>query len=168
MESKLPVFENIWLADDDKDDCDLFKDVVHQILPLAKVSIISNGELLMQKLKDETGPDCLFLDINMPLMDGLECLLQIRAQNCYKSLPVIMFSSTTQPEHLKAAYQYGANLFFSKPYSFAELIAGLSSVFKMNWKDQKEGFASRSDQTFDQFLSSEKENGDNSQRITSI
>lgn len=138
MDSKLPVFENIWLADDDGDDCELFTDVIKQILPLATVTIIPNGEVLMQKLKDERKPDCLFLDINMPLVDGLECLLQIRSQRCFRNLPVIVFSSSTQPNHIDTSYKYGANLFYTKPSSFTDLIGGLSSIFKMSWKDPGE------------------------------
>ena len=151
MDSKLPVFENIWLADDDRDDCEMFTDVISQILPFANVTIVSNGEMLMQKLEDTNKPpDCLFLDINMPLMDGLECLLQIRAKRNFSSLPVIIFSSTTQQAHLNSSYQYGANLFFTKPSSFAELIAGLSTIFKMNWK-------SRDKNAFQPFLLTDSE-----------
>lgn len=138
MDSTVPLFENIWLADDDRDDCELFTDVVKQILPFAKVTTISNGEKLMQMLKGKEKPDCLFLDINMPCIDGLECLLQIRAQRCYRDLPVIVFSSTTQPSHMETSYQYGANLFYTKPSSFQDLIAGLSTIFKLNWKDPGE------------------------------
>jgi CheY-like chemotaxis protein len=156
MDSKHLVFEHVWLADDDKDDCDLFTDVIGQILPLAKVTLITNGEMLMQKLKGKERPDCLFLDINMPLMDGLECLLQIRAQRCFRSLPVIIFSSTTQQEHLETSYKYGANLFYTKPSTFQELIAGLSSIFKMNWKDPNENFVYGSDMKFAPILSQEK------------
>ncbi len=135
MESTLPVFENIWLADDDSDDRELFGDVLHQLLPLCKLTMFTDGEELMQQLNGNVKPDILFLDINMPLRDGLDCLLQIRANRCYRNLPVIIFSSTTREDQIENSYRYGANLFYTKPSSLAELIAGLSTIFKMKWKD---------------------------------
>lgn len=135
METTAPVFENIWLADDDADDCELFQDVLKQILPLASLTIIPNGEDLMNLLNTTHKPDILFLDINMPCKDGLDCLVEIRAQRQFARLPVVIFSSSTQPKHIDVSYGYGANLYYSKPTSFQELIAGLSTLFKMNWND---------------------------------
>jgi DNA-binding NarL/FixJ family response regulator len=129
------VFQNIWLADDDKDDCEIFQDVIKQILPSAVLRIIPNGEELMNMLTTAVKPDILFLDINMPRKDGLDCLLEIRAQRHFSRLPIIIFSSSKEPRYIDASYGYGANLYYSKPTSFQELIAGLSNLFKMNWND---------------------------------
>lgn len=129
------IFKQIWLADDDPDDCELFKDVLHQVLPGASLTILHDGEDLMKALTTSNKPDILFLDINMPCMDGLSCLLEIRAQRHFSRLPIVVFSSSTQPQHPDACYGYGANLYYSKPTSFNELIAGLSHLFKMDWND---------------------------------
>ena len=131
----VPVFEKIWLADDDKDDCDLFEDALKQIMPLASLTIISNGEALMNMLTPATKPDILFLDINMPCKDGMDCLVEIRSQRHFSRLPIVIFSSTKESKFIDTSYGYGANLFYSKPTSFNELIAGLSNLFKMNWND---------------------------------
>jgi CheY-like chemotaxis protein len=135
MDNFNPVFEKIWLADDDKDDCELFEDVLKQIMPLASLTIIPNGEVLMNMLTPATKPDILFLDINMPCKDGMDCLVEIRAQRHFSRLPIVMFSSTKESKFIHTSYGYGANLFYSKPTSFNELIAGLSNLFKMNWND---------------------------------
>lgn len=135
MDVHLPVFERIWLADDDKDDCELFEDVLKQILPPASLTIIPNGEVLMNTLTPACKPDILFLDINMPCKDGLDCLVEIRAQRSFSRLPIVIFSSTKESKFIHTSYGYGANLFYSKPTSFNELIAGLGNLFKMNWND---------------------------------
>lgn len=135
METQVSVCENIWLADDDIDDCELFQDVLKQILPYAVVTIIPNGEELMKLLTIKNKPDILFLDINMPGIDGLNCLVQIRSERHFSKLPIVVFSSSTQPNHVDASYGYGANLFYSKPSSLKDLIAGLGNIFKMNWND---------------------------------
>jgi CheY-like chemotaxis protein len=135
METQVSVFENIWLADDDKDDCELFQDVLKQILPSAKITIIPDGEQLMNLLSTNNKPDILFLDINMPGKDGLDCLVNIRSLRHFSKLPIVIFSSSTQPKHVDASYGYGANLFYSKPSSLKNLIAGLENIFRMNWDD---------------------------------
>src|SRR2546423_7243526 len=106
METNNPVFENIWLADDDKIDCELFEDVINQILPSAKVTIIANGEELINLLSPCRKPDILFLDINMPYKDGMDCLIEIRAQRHFSRLPIIVFSSSVQSKFMDASYGY--------------------------------------------------------------
>ena len=135
MNTALPVFENIWLADDDHDDCELFEDVLKQILPLCNLTVFSNGEELMNALSPASKPEILFLDINMPLKNGMECLLEIRAQRHFSRLPIVIFSSSREPRFMDSSYGYGANLYYSKPTSFNELIAGLSNLLRMNWND---------------------------------
>jgi DNA-binding response OmpR family regulator len=135
MDIDIPRFENIWLTDDDKDDCELFEDALKQIMPHSSLTIIPNGEVLMNMLTPATTPDMLFLDINMPLRNGMEALLEIRAQRSFSRLPIIIFSSTRESKFVHTSYGYGANLFYSKPTSFNELIAGLGNLFKMNWND---------------------------------
>lgn len=135
METQVSVFENIWLADDDKDDCELFQDVLKQILPSSTLTIIPNGDELLKFLTEKNKPDILFLDINMPGIDGLDCLIKIRTERHFSKLPVVIFSSSTQTKHVDASYGYGAHLFYSKPSSLKNLIAGLDNIFKMNWND---------------------------------
>jgi DNA-binding NarL/FixJ family response regulator len=109
--------------------------VINQILPSAKVTIIANGEELINLLSPCRKPDILFLDINMPYKDGMDCLIEIRAQRHFSRLPIIVFSGSVQSKFMDASYGYGANLYYSKPASFQELISGLSNLFKMNWSD---------------------------------
>jgi len=135
METNLPVFENIWLVDDDKDDCELFQDVLKQILPTSSLTMIPNGEQLMNLLTTARKPDILFLDINMPCKNGMDCLVEIRVQRHFSRLPIVMFSSSAEAKFVDASYSYGANLYYSKPASFDALIAGLSHLFRMNWND---------------------------------
>jgi DNA-binding NarL/FixJ family response regulator len=135
MDTIVPVFEKIWLADDDRDDCELFDDIIRQILPGSSLTIIPNGEILMDMLTPASKPDILFLDINMPCKDGIDCLVDIRAQRHFSRLPIVIFSSTKESKFIHTSYGYGANLFYSKPNSLRELVAGLSNLFKMDWSD---------------------------------
>jgi CheY-like chemotaxis protein len=135
MNLPITIFENIWLADDDIDDCEVFEEAINEIAPTASLLMISNGEELMKLLEISRPPDILFLDINMPCKDGLDCLKEIRADSKFVKLPIVIFSSSTQVKHIDSSYGYGATLFYSKPTSINMLIAGLSNLFKMNWND---------------------------------
>lgn len=135
METNYPVFHNIWLADDDLDDCEVFRDVLEQLVPTASLTVISNGEELMNLLSPSNKPDILFLDINMPLKTGLDCLLEIRAQRHFSRLPIVVFSSSRQEKDIMQSYGFGANLYYSKPGSFTKLIEDMGTLFQMNWND---------------------------------
>lgn len=114
---------NILLADDDKDDCLLFKDVLIE-LPLSVVlSIVSNGEQLMKLLneKDTVLPDILFLDLNMPRKNGFKCLLEIKESEKLKQVPVIIFSTSYQRDVIDLLYKNGAHHYIRKPNDFSIL-----------------------------------------------
>lgn len=135
MDNKFTVINNIWLVDDDKEDRDLFEDAVKQILPNVLVTSIPDGDELLDLLNAGKIPDMLFLDINMPCKNGFDCLKEIREVRKLVKLPVIVFSSSTNDKDINASYGFGANLFYSKPSSFADLIAGLSNLLGMDWND---------------------------------
>jgi CheY-like chemotaxis protein len=135
MEANYQVFQNIWLADDDPDDCAIFREVLEQLIPTASLTIISNGEQLTSLLTPSNKPDILFLDINMPLKTGLECLVEIRAQRHFSRLPIVVFTSSVQEWDITKSYGFGATLYYSKPHSLVKLIEDMSDLFKMNWDD---------------------------------
>jgi CheY-like chemotaxis protein len=83
----------ILLVDDDQDDIDFFIEAIKLINKDYKVVTCGNGIQCLQLL-DLTLPDVIFLDINMPLMDGKECLSEIRKRNHIKHVPVVMCSTS--------------------------------------------------------------------------
>ncbi len=61
--------------------------------------------------------DLILSDINMPTMDGLEFLRQIRAQNLAQDVPVVMITTESSEEHVKQAIQAGARGYIRKPFT---------------------------------------------------
>src|SRR5436305_14991714 len=86
----------------------------------------------MQLLKNYI-PDLLFLDLEMPFKNGLECLVEIRANPVFATLPIIMFSSTTRHSNIQTAYEIGAHLFLIKSSRFSEYASSLTAVLSLDW-----------------------------------
>lgn len=115
---------NIWLADDDTDDCQLFKEAVSTFVPSINFTAVHDGERLMQLLGDDTNklPDVLFLDLNMPRKNGFECLTEIKHHEKLKQLPVVIFSTSNSHDDMNMIFKTGADVYVRKPSNFEQLI----------------------------------------------
>ncbi|MEJ0105893.1 MAG: response regulator [Bacteroidota bacterium] len=118
------------LADDDHDDCWLFKDALKELQVTADLTIVHNGEDLMRYLTAEKNelPHALFLDLNMPRKNGFECLSEIRDNRTWKNLPVIIISTSFDPVTGNQLYASGAQYFIRKPNEFTQLKKLISKV----------------------------------------
>ena len=114
---------HILLADDDKDDQLLFKEALEELSLATHLEIVQNGEQLMQLLNDEKEqlPDILFLDLNMPRKNGFICLSEIKRTEKLKRLPVIIFTTSYEPEIVNLLYKKGAQYYIRKPNEFEQL-----------------------------------------------
>lgn len=124
----------IILAEDDVDDQNIFQLALQEINPEMKLDFVSNGRELLQSLQTSS-PDIVFLDLDMPYKNGLECLLEIRNNAVLETLPVIVFSSTTKPSNIQTAYEMGAHLFFIKPPIYTDYLSSLKAIFQLNWNE---------------------------------
>jgi CheY-like chemotaxis protein len=83
------------------------------------------GDSADQDSRTRLAPRLVLLDVHMPRMDGLEALRRIREDERTSLLPVVMFSATSIPEDVVAAYELGANAFIDKtsaPVPFPEMV----------------------------------------------
>jgi CheY-like chemotaxis protein len=108
----------IFLADDDEDDCFLFQEALSEISLNTKLATARDGEQLMNQLGQDGLPDVLFLDLNMPRKDGFQCLVEIRQNEKFTQLPVIIFSTSFQPDVVNRLYENGAQYYIRKPSNF--------------------------------------------------
>ncbi|SIQ90450.1 response regulator [Maribacter ulvicola] len=114
---------NVFLADDDSDDRTFFSDALREIPIQTKVSEFNNGVDLMAGLLANTNdkPDVIFLDLKMPMMDGFECLADIRDLEIYIDTPVIIYSTSYHPKEIDRLNEMGASLYLQKPSSYNQL-----------------------------------------------
>ena len=120
---------SVYLVDDDQDDQQLFQDALSELSHPIDLSVMNNGVELMDKLFSETRqPDIVFLDLHMPMMNGEECLQDIRDEERFDGIPVLIYSNTSDTDQLKRLFEMGANRFLRKPASFSELVSSLDGL----------------------------------------
>ena len=132
---------HVLLADDDEDDRLFFREAFEDIKIKTKVSTVNDGVELMKYLNDpnNTLPDILFLDLNMPLKNGIECLKEIRSSPTLKDISIAIYSTSASEEDIEKTFVKGANVYIKKPNDFSTLRKILSEVISINWQYHTNG-----------------------------
>lgn len=132
--AQLP-FTNILLADDDFEDREFFTEALKEVSPEAVIQTSKNGVELMDFLQNAPppAPSIIFLDLNMPLKDGYECLEEIKSDHSLKNNVVVIFTTSGIKHDIDMTYEKGANLFVTKPNDYRGLVNTIRKVFSLNW-----------------------------------
>lgn len=123
------MIRKFFLADDDPDDTELFTEALFDIDHEFEINTAHNGRDLISKLlQKQDAPHLIFLDINMPEMNGWECLEKLKQEDGLRNIPVIMFSTSSATIYGKRAVMAGALGFYEKPTSFMHLKEFLQQI----------------------------------------
>ena len=120
----------ILLADDDADDRLFFKEAMEEINSDTFVSFVNDGSQLMYFL-NQPGirlPNIIFIDLNMPVKNGMDCLKEIRTNDRFKDLLVVIYSTSGSDHDVQQALVHGADVYIKKPNNFSDLKASLVKV----------------------------------------
>lgn len=129
----------IFLGEDDIDDIEFFTDIISEISLDIKVSVAKNGVELMSLLEGEKEhPDFIFLDLNMPIKTGFECLKEIRSNEKWKSVKIVILSTSSHQDQINEVYKMGADLYLKKPNSYSAFKYLLSKCLQMDWDSLKQ------------------------------
>lgn len=113
--------KKILLVDDDLDDAGLFMEALEEVDPTVRCYCATDGRDALNKLASMEEPNVIFMDINMPIMNGWECLAYLKNEENFRHIPVILYSTSSHQREIRNAFDLGALCFFSKPYDFTEL-----------------------------------------------
>ena len=119
-----------FLIDDDLDDQELFVMALQEVDKNFSCTVANSGIEALQKLKEDTSfvPDYIFLDVNMPKMNGIQCLAEIRKLPHLRDVQVIMFSTSSDKKIVQASRELGATDFQVKPAGLGLLIEKLATI----------------------------------------
>ncbi len=134
-------YTHIILADDDEDDRMFFTEAFEELKMNTSVRTFNDGVYLLDHLmKNEVViPHILFLDLNMPRMSGIECLVEIRQNSRFKDMAIAIYSTSASEEDIESTFIKGANIYIKKPSDFKKLKKMLSNVVTINWQYQTNG-----------------------------
>lgn len=128
---------HILVADDDLDDCFLTEQAFRGVSFKSSLHFVHDGEQLMSYLRREAPyndsekypyPGLILLDLNMPLKDGREALLEIKHDAELKTIPVVIITTSSAAEDVEQSYAEGVNSYITKPSSFSGLQEMVKSV----------------------------------------
>ncbi|HEX8039222.1 MAG TPA: response regulator [Chryseosolibacter sp.] len=114
--------KNCLLIDDDSDDQEIFITAAAEVNPTIICQVVSDGNDAL-KLLNETSelPDLIFLDINLPKMDGFEILIHLKRNQRLRGIPVIVYSTTRDESQIAKAVKLGASGFVTKAAHYHSL-----------------------------------------------
>lgn len=111
----------ILYVEDDRDDYSFFVELLEQIRPGAQCANATNGQEALNMLDAGTiTPELILLDINMPVLDGKECLKSLKADPRFNNIPVYIYTTGANPLHAKDCKQLGAVDYLIKPSTLRE------------------------------------------------
>lgn len=134
---------DILIADDDQDDCLMTREAFRECRIANRLHFVHDGEALLDYLKrrppynDEQRfpmPGLILLDLNMPLKDGREALMEIKADAALRSIPVVILTTSSAEEDILRSYDIGVNSFITKPVSYSGLIEVIRALGRY-WLD---------------------------------
>ncbi len=112
--TNIPI--RILLADDDEDDRHFFGRILEEIeIKTSLVTVVDGEKLIQYLLKNSANlPDIIFMDFNMPRKNGLQCLSEISADEKFRQLPVVIYSTSLQDRNADLLYDKGAYYYVRK------------------------------------------------------
>ncbi len=118
---------SILVAEDDAEDRDMIKEAFDINGYKGRIDFVSDGQELIDKLYHHI-PHIILLDLNMPRKDGREALMEIRATERLRKIPVIILSTSSLDKDINTSYYLGCNCYIIKPGNFNALTNAVHSI----------------------------------------
>jgi CheY-like chemotaxis protein len=128
----------IFLIDDDEDDQLFFIEALELIDPLIQCDTAGNGKIALDKLKSgDSLPDLIFLDLNMPVMNGLEFLNHQKKDKKINKIPIGIFTTSNILDDMELTKKLGVKFFITKPTDFKILCLKLQKLLTQDLSSEE-------------------------------
>jgi CheY-like chemotaxis protein len=113
--------KHILIAEDDSDDVDFFKEAVKENCPMVEVTVAEDGKKLLSVLETIPIPDIIVLDLNMPYVNGKDCIKAIRQKDKFHNVPIVVYSTSSNQYDMEYCLSNGANHYLIKPGTYSAI-----------------------------------------------
>ena len=130
MVRPMKTVKTVFMIDDDVEDQEIFAETIFSIDPLIKCIVPIDGRQAIGSLliKGAILPDFIFVDLNMPNMNGYEFLKEIKDQEHLNHIPVVVYTTSSDSKDREKAKRLGAHSFITKPSALLELRRELATI----------------------------------------
>ena len=125
---------HVLLVEDNEGDIVLTLEAFEESKLKTNISVVKNGKDALDFLhfkgryKDVERPDLILLDLNIPIISGMEVLKEIKQDLKLKTIPVIVLTTSSNPKEIKSAYELYTNSFVTKPLDMGEFLKTIISI----------------------------------------
>ncbi|MEJ2147901.1 MAG: response regulator [Chloroflexota bacterium] len=129
-----PDTANMLLVEDNPGDVRLIVETLEENKLYNTLNVVSNGVEALAYLRredrfaDATRPDLILLDLNLPRKDGREVLAEIKRDESLRQIPVVVLTTSSQPQDILACYDQHANCYITKPLDFDQFVRVMHSI----------------------------------------
>jgi len=130
MKRAMEYPKTVYIIDDDNDDLELFCEAAKKLDPTLTCITSSDSAYSLRAFQsfDVPVPDLIFLDLNMPVVDGRKFLAELKKLKGYTRIPVIIYSTSSHSKDREETMKLGASDFLTKPCSLSELVQDLGTI----------------------------------------
>jgi CheY-like chemotaxis protein len=139
LNPKIPFKETmtdftVFYTDDDEDDLSIFTDAVESMSKKIELKTYNGGEKLLTAIYNPPPtPHVVFLDLNMPGKNGFDVLTELRSFEEKNNIPVVIFSTSSEPGIIEKCRILGANFFITKPVLMKDIVKSIEHALEMDW-----------------------------------
>lgn len=129
--------KTFFIVDDDIDDQELFIEAVNEVDNTIRCQPYTSFEEALELMKNKKIPlpDIIFLDLNMPKLNGKQCLAELKKNADLRGIPVIIYTTSSEKGDIDETTRLGAAYFLTKPSKFKELCRAIKFIASKNWSD---------------------------------
>ncbi|EOR93417.1 Two-component system response regulator [Arcticibacter svalbardensis MN12-7] len=124
---------DLFFVEDDIDFAFIMENAVQELKNEVSIQIVQNGreslDILTQMAIENFKPKLILLDLNLPGLSGIDLLKEIRDLPYFRYMPIVLFSTSANPKDIKAALEFGANAYVTKPSGYLNLVICLQSIY---------------------------------------
>jgi CheY-like chemotaxis protein len=132
------VIKKLFIIDDDAEDQEIFMEALKEVDASIVCYSATSGDEAIHTLQEEMlfYPDLIFLDMNMPKLNGKQVLRELKKVRSLNRIPVIMYSTSFAPRDIEEIKKLGAVHHLLKPSRFEDLCQALKTILVIDWTNQ--------------------------------